>query len=316
MSVADLLGLDGDDNGLLQAARGRWSEWTMMEPRLAAVEGLDHLLQWRREADPDAVDEVLLGLAMLAAPDGGNDEAAATALAKVMLPAACNTAGRLSGLPLGQVFRDNQPVDKAQWARRVDEIVASQLWIEVRSFPWRKQTSVAGYIRTRVRNGVLREVGDPYRAGRGDTTWARTTLVGAFSHGDVPEGPGRPDDQRFGPVRASGALCGHPGILADTTAPAPDELPLTPAEELLEVLTWACEEQVITDEDRRLLMCLVQEADQVPVRNKTRGRGGLLSNEVSARVARRVGVSAATVRRRGSRSMAALAAAVPDGFAA
>ena len=48
--------------------------------------------------------------------------------------------------------------------------------------------------------------------------------------------------------------------------------------------------------------------------NLARGYGGLLSNEVSSRVAPRVGVSEATVRRHGSRSMRALAAAVPRKF--
>ena len=66
--------------------------------------------------------------------------------------------------------------------------------------------------------------------------------------------------------------------------------------------------------DRYLLLCLVEEAGRVETRNLARGYGGLLSNEVSSRVAPRVGVSEATVRRHGSRSMRALAEAAPRKF--
>ena len=83
---------------------------------------------------------------------------------------------------------------------------------------------------------------------------------------------------------------------------------------MAELLAWACENQVISPADRYLLLCLVDEADRVETRNLARGYGGLLSNEVSSRVAPRVGVSEATVRRHGSRSMRALAAAVPRKF--
>ena len=77
----------------------------------------------------------------------------------------------------------------------------------------------------------------------------------------------------------------------------------------LELLAWACDHQVISPADRYLLLCLVEEADRVETRRLARGCGGLLSNEVSSRVSRRIGVSEATVRRHGSRSMRALAAA-------
>ena len=59
---------------------------------------------------------------------------------------------------------------------------------------------------------------------------------------------------------------------------------------------------------------VLEEADRVETRRLARGYGGLLSNEVSSRVAPRIGVSEATVRRHGSRSMRALAAAAPRKF--
>ena len=112
--------------------------------------------------------------------------------------------------------------------------------------------------------------------------------------------------------RVAGALFHRPEILADDRTRAEEEPSAT--EELLELLAWACERQVISAADRYLLLCLVEEADRVETRNLTRGYGGLLSNEVSSRVAPRVGVSEATVRRHGSRSMRALAEAAPRKF--
>ena len=112
--------------------------------------------------------------------------------------------------------------------------------------------------------------------------------------------------------RVAGALFHRPGILADQSGPDREEP--SAAEELLELLAWACEHSVISAADRYLLLCLVEEADRVETRNLTRGYGGLVGNELSSRVAPRIGVSEATVRRHASRSMRALAAAAPRKF--
>jgi hypothetical protein len=61
----------------------------------------------------------LHALATLAAADGGNDVAAAAALACALMPGACILANRLRTL-----------------AVQIDQIVAAQLWVEVRTFPW------------------------------------------------------------------------------------------------------------------------------------------------------------------------------------
>ena len=74
------------------------------------VDDFDDLRAWLPSVDHEASDEVLLALAMLAAPDGGDDIAAAAALAKCLLPGACRLAGWLSTLPPREVFRDSQPV--------------------------------------------------------------------------------------------------------------------------------------------------------------------------------------------------------------
>ena len=301
MSVGDQLGLD-DNSELLDQARSKWPDWVAADSRLDVVAEFDDLRAWLPSVDRDASDEVLLALAMLAAPDGGDDIAAAAALAKCLLPGACRLAGWLSTLPPKEVFRDSQPVVAGTWSavERIDELVASQLWIEVRTFPWRRLRKVAANILMNTRVGVLREVGDFFCVSRADRTWANTTLVESLSSGEMPTG------------RVAGALFHRPEILADKSGPDHDEPSAT--EELLELLAWACERRVISDADRYLLLCLVEEADRVETRNLTRGYGGLIGNELSSRVAPRVGVSEATVRRHASRSMRALAEAAPRKF--
>lgn len=301
MSVGDQLGLD-DNSELLDQARSKWPDWVAADSRLDVVAEFDDLRAWLPSVDRDASDEVLLALAMLAAPDGGDDIAAAAALAKCLLPGACRLAGWLSTLPPKEVFRDSQPLVGGTWSavERIDELVASQLWIEVRTFPWRRLRKVAANILMNTRVGVLREVGDFFCVSRADRTWANTTLVESLSSGEMPTG------------RVAGALFHLPEILADKSGPDHDEPSAT--EELLELLAWACERRVISDADRYLLLCLVEEADRVETRNLTRGYGGLIGNELSSRVAPRVGVSEATVRRHASRSMRALAEAAPRKF--
>ena len=313
MSVGDQLGLD-DNSELLDQARQKWPAWVATDPRLGVVDNFDDLRSWLPTVDHEESDEVLLALAMLAAPDGGDDVAAAAALAKCLLPGACRLAGWLSTLPPREVFRDSQPVMSGTWSavERVDELVASQLWIEVRTFKWRRLRKVAANILINTRVGVLREVGDFFYVSRADRTWANTTLVESFSAGDITSADGGAGYSAEMPTeRVTGALFHRPEILADA---GPEQEEPTATEELLELLAWACDHEVISPADRYLLLCLVEEADRVETRRLARGYGGLLSNEVSSRVAPRIGVSEATVRRHGSRTVRALAAAAPRKF--
>jgi hypothetical protein len=220
----------------------------------------------------------------------------------------------LSTLPPKEVFRDSQPATGGTWSavERIDELVASQLWIEIRTFKWRRLRKVAANVLINTRVGVLREVGDFFQVSRADRTWANTTLVGSFSVSDLTSPDGGAGNSAEVPTeRIAGALVHRPQILADT---GPEKEESSATEELLELLAWACKEQVISPADRYLLLCLVEEAARVETRNARRGCGGLLSNEVSSRVAPRIGASEATVRRHGSRSMRALAEAAPRRF--
>lgn len=304
-NIGGLLGLD-DDSELLDLAARRWNSWTIGHPPLGVVDDFIDLRGWLKNAGREAADAVLLPLAMLAAPDGDDDVAAAAALAKCLLPGACIEAGRLSDmLARGQI------AGAGSGTANVNELVASQLWIEVRSFPWRRLTKVAANILVNTRMAVLGELGDNAQMWRTDRTWANTCLLD-----DLPgaESAG----QRSGPDPAAVATAPDargprlPGLLGDPAALLDAQ---TPLEELLDLLEWACEHQVITVEDRTLLLCLVEEAARVETRRVRRGRGGLAGNELSARVAPRVGVAEATVRRRTSKSIHALAVAAPARFA-
>jgi hypothetical protein len=159
---------------------------------------------------------------------------------------------------------------------RIDEVVAAQLWLEIRTFRWRGRSRVAANILMNARAGVLRECGVHSQLRRSDPVWSRTT-----------------------PVDPYGGFWA--GYAARNTA-AED----SPADELLQVLEWACDKKVITREDRALLLCLVAAADRAGTTRVGRGGGGLMANDVSAAVAAEQGISAVTVRRRARRSLRAL----------
>jgi hypothetical protein len=298
MSVGDLLGID-ENSELLDRARRRWPDWVEEDARLGVVDEFDDLRAWLPTVEREDADEVLLVLAMLAAPDGGDELAAAAALAKCLLPGACRLAGWLCSLPPREVLRDSQPVQGGTWSavERIDELVASQLWIEVRSFPWRRLRKVAANVLMNTRAGVLRERGDFFHVARRDRTWANTTLVEEFAVDDL-----------------NGGTTSHGRTLAHQALALQGEEEPAAAEELLELLTWACENRVISPEDRYLLLCLVDEASRVETRHTGRGYGGLLATDLSIRVAPRVGMAQATVRRHAARSMRALAEAAPARF--
>lgn len=263
MSVAEELGLEGDIGGLLAQAESRWDEWGRLHPSLGQLTGLDVLRVWLRTADPAEVDDVLLGLATLAALDGGDDAAAAAVLAWALLPGARTMANRLRNL-----------------TPRIDEVVAAQLWVEVRTFRWRHRRKVAAWVLRETRNGVLRECGAAAAVRRSDPTWHATVLI--------------PPDSREGI-----GVYDRADKFATQTA----------SEELLDVLDSACEQSVISEKDRTLLLCLVEAADRIDITRAGRGHSGIMANRVSEAIASQRGISARTVRRRALRSLEALSSA-------
>ena len=270
MSVAEQLGLaDPGTNELMHRAQQRWPSWCRDDDRLGVVPGPREVPAWSRGAGRAEADEVLHALASLAASDGGDDRAAAAALCLTLLPAAVGVAHELRGLGGG-----------------VDAAVASQLWVEARTFPWRRLRKVAANIRANTRAGVLRQHEDP--VGRPvDRTWHATRAV----------------DPSAGLWEALSTRSGGPAQ-ADA---------LDSADELLLLLRSACEEGVISDQDRSLLLSLVEAAGRGTPGRCCRGGGGLMSDSLSEEVGRAWGVAPVTVRRRTRRSVLAVAQACRDG---
>ncbi|WP_207219044.1 hypothetical protein [Pengzhenrongella frigida] len=263
MSVATQLGLNDPARGLLAQARTDWAGWSGHDPRLVVVDDLLDLPDWIRTADRLDVDDVLHVLARLGSPTGGDDIAAAGALVWVLLPGATVVAHRL---------RDMTP--------RIDECVAAQLWIEVRSFAWERRRKVAANIVMNLRRGVLRDLGAHEHLRAVDPTWAHA----------VPLAP-------------------EADLWRVLDAKAAEPLAVEAEEELAELLSWAMAHRVIGEHDRQLLVGLAEAACQVAVPRSRQGRSGLCSRAGSSVVAAQHGISAVTVRRRARQSMRALAEA-------
>ena len=254
MSVARNLGLDDPDNNVLALARDRWSSWRLEHEALDVVEDLVDLPTWMRNAEPENADRVLLALAELASPEGGDDLVATGALAWLLLPGASLLAARLATL-----------------TSSIDEVLAAQLWVEARTFPWQRGRRVAANILMNARKAVMRDLGVGVAA---DPAWSRSILIA-------------PTEDVWGVLD---------GPATDTQ----------PEHELAELLEWACSQGVITEDDRALLVDVAATADRHQPRRAGRGHAGLLSNDVSTEVAHRHGVSPITIRRRTRRCVQAL----------
>ena len=263
MSVATHLGLEPASTAFIELEL-HWAGWVDQFPRLARAGDLRSLRGWLAAAEPAEADEVLHTLATFGSPWGADDLAAALVLAWALLPGACALAHRLRGL-----------------SPRIDEVVAAQLWLEVRSFPWHRLHKVAANILANTRAGVLRECGVRSQLARTDRAWTNTRLIDPYAS----------------------FWNGYP---------AGRESVASAADELLALLDSGCAANVITDADKRLLLWLVEAAGRCGITRTGRGNAGLMSNTASAQVAIQAGLSPITVRRRARRIIDALAAAHSD----
>lgn len=212
MCVESALGVTADI--AMEIVRRRWPDWVAVRPSMA---GLDpqQASRWLRGTSP--VDcAVRYDLAVLAAETGGDDVDAAAVLAWAMLPAACRVARGLADLD-----------------ERIDELVASQLWIEVRTYNWRSGTHVAGTIRANLRRHLLRDL--------------------------------RPD--LVNPLREE---LTHTGDLVNALTDEPDDVEVDPRQLLVAVLDWGVTHQVITPAECRLLLLMADRAASEPGRANAR----------------------------------------------
>ncbi len=270
MGVAVQLGLgEGLDSEVLREAADRWSSWVAEVPGLGPVGGLGLLPYWLRSAAPDRADEVLLGLVRLGSPSGSGEVVASGVVAWALLPGACTLARRL------------RPVSV-----QVDVLIASQLWVEVRSFEWWRLRKVAANVLARTRVQVLADCGVVSQVRRSDPAWASTSL--------------------HDPLSANWAAQ-HSG-----TENAGDGSP----SELQALLGDANAAGLLSPSEQVLLCRLLAHADELGGARAARGQGGLLADGLVAVVAGEVGVSPATVRRRTRRIVERLAEAHRSGLVA
>lgn len=264
MNISELLGLD--DERLAQVAAARWQGWQDTEPRLAGVPDPARLTSWRWTVSRPDANEVLLGLARLAAVDGGDDSDAATVLAWLVLPGVLTVRRQL-----------RQLVPSLDWDQDLDQRVAAQFWQEVRTLPWRQRVWVASRVCWRIHDALVKNSVDD-------------TAVQPSRFADVAE----LQDRRS-------PLVGEPSA----------------AEQLADLLAWARHEQLISEDDRLLLLSLVAAAralEEAGAAVKSAALGGLSSVRVSEEVASWWGLSGRAVRRRTRRCLGVLSAAAPRFF--
>jgi hypothetical protein len=214
---------------------------------------VDGLRDWLLAAEQATADDVLLSLVRLGSQSGGDSAAAVWLTVWALLPGAEAMARRMGG--------DSD----------TEALIASQLWLEVRCFPWQRLQKVAGNVMANVRGCVLRRDGCLTRL----SSMERRTV---------------PTDRL-------------PELPADTAT-------VSAAEELQDVLDEAQGMGVITAEDAALLLSMVAAQTEVgDDRAARRSSQGLMSLAVLTATAERWGVSPATVRRHARRSINAIAAA-------
>ena len=236
---------------------GRWSSWVANEPALAGLNGLGEVVAIAQDsADRARADGLLAALVRLGAVDGGNDRDAAQAVALLLANGSARLAQQLRNL-----------------SKDIDAMVAGQLWLQIREFPWRRRRrAIAQNILMDARRAVLRDLGvDNRRSSRGfEVILVDTTAVGAAHDG------------------GSDTLVDHnPG------SELGDEL------NLLALLDWATGKGVVTDQDAAILL----ELAGLEVAGTVRGLNS--AAEIRA-VATRHGVNEKTVRRSRDRALRSL----------
>jgi len=132
LGVADLA------QGLAEAQQ-LWQGWVEQDPRLESAPAVAGLPEWSRAVGIDVADEVLHALVQIGSPSGGDCQPAAWLVAWALLPGA-NVVAR-----------------QAQAGPETDAMVASQLWLEIRQFPWWRHRKVAGNVLANMRSAVARE---------------------------------------------------------------------------------------------------------------------------------------------------------------
>ena len=247
--------LDMSAEELAERVRGPiWERWVSAEPGLGRLRTLTEL----RDLRGAEADQLLGALVRLAAKDGGDDELAARAVAHQL-------AGEALGVAIE--LRDLGP--------DVDHVVMTSLWLEIRTFPWRRRTrAFATSLRHATRRSALEYLLDPPKD--------RKRLV-VRSPDDIAEGAVVPASEPS-----------EGGTAAESRA------------ELVEYLEWCVRGDWITTDDATLMLELVAAGWQTLDRGVLRLKRGVCSMHAAELVAHRRGVCTKTVTRERDRVLALL----------
>lgn len=165
MSIADQLGLGSTDTPSYARAQEWWLHELGDDPASDIVRDLANLEVWTRFASRAGCDALEGWLAERAV----SDVDAATVLAWLLIPGAVRIADRL---------RDLSP--------DIDQFVAGQLWIEVRTHSGQPAKAVAFTILQRTKRAVLADFGLGDGGERQDMAWANTIVTDRFEEQDAP----------------------------------------------------------------------------------------------------------------------------------
>src|SRR5690349_8463602 len=121
MSPTDFLGEPWAALRARLSSGGRLERWAEREPALSGLADLDALAQVvHSRGDLDYTDEVFAALLRLATADNGDDQDAGLVVAHLM-----HNAARAIAVSLRDLSED------------IDAVVASELWLQIRSYRWR-----------------------------------------------------------------------------------------------------------------------------------------------------------------------------------
>ena len=253
MGPLDHLDMSADE--LAQRVQGEvWGRWRAQEPILR---DLDELAQLRQRRGAEA-DQLLGALVRLAAQDGGDDELAARAVVHQMAYDAQRLAHEL---------RDLSP--------DIDCLVLGSLWMEIRSFPWRRRTRAFA---TSLWRGTKRSV-------------LRDVLSRESERGRVV-------------VRAPEDI--SDGVIPAVASPPEGATAAESRQELVDYLDWCVYAEWISREDALLMLELVAAGWQTAGQGVLKLKRGVCSLHAVEVVARRREVCSRTVIRERDRVLGIL----------
>lgn len=256
MSIEACLGLEAD-GATMHRVNSQFPQWAAEDQRLAVCSTFAELRVWAKTAARGELNGVMQALVQRASVDGGDDIDAQAALACLLMGGATALACSLAKATSAAGFTGLYPT------ALIDELVAGQLFLSIREYPWRTLPNVVGNVLARTRYGAYKELG-----------WGsqRTEKVGAWAVTEACD-PG-----------VLGFLLGR----EDTRASISNDLEVDVDEAefvLARVCANAVEQELVTAENVALVMAALKVMDAEDGHVYGRKLGGVQSLRVAEVIA-------------------------------